>query len=94
MKWARCVCGGGGYVCVINIVNLVVDWPLLLHTLIDCDLFWSDDHWVCRHMSHDFDLRLTFDLDIGVNARNIVNPAVDWPPLLHTLIERDYSWSG
>ncbi len=25
---------------------------------------------------------------------NIVNPAVDWPPLLHTLTDCDKSWSG
>ncbi len=25
-------------------------------------------------MSHDFDLRVIFDLDIGVNAKNIVKP--------------------
>ena len=25
---------------------------------------------------------------------NIVNPAVDWPPLLHTFTDCYYSWSG
>ncbi len=35
----------------------------------------QDDHWVCPHMSCDFDLYLifdfylTFDFDIGVNAK-------------------------
>ncbi len=47
--------GGGG-----------VDWPLLLHTSTDHD---QDDQWVCPHMSCDFDLYLTFDLDIGVNTK-------------------------
>ena len=35
----------------------------------------QDDHLVCPHMSHDFDLSLTFDLYIGVNAKNI-NPTI------------------
>ncbi len=29
----------------------------------------QDDHWTCPHMSHDFDLCLTFDLDVGVKAK-------------------------
>ena len=29
----------------------------------------QDDHWVCPRMSQDFDLHLTFDLDIGVKAK-------------------------
>ena len=54
----------------LNIVNPVRDWPLLLHTLTDHDYnLGQDDHWVCPHMSHDFDLHLTFDLDVGVNAK-------------------------
>ncbi len=56
MQWAR-MC-----VCVVNIVNPAVDWPLLLQTLTDRDL-------VRIHMSHDFDLHLTFDFDIGANAK-------------------------
>ena len=42
---------------VVNIVNPAVDWPPLVHTLTDL------------HMSHDFDLHLTFDLDILVNTK-------------------------
>ena len=29
----------------------------------------QNDHWVCPHMSHDCDLHLIFDLNIGVNAK-------------------------
>ncbi len=32
------------WMCVVNIVNLPVDWPPLLHTLTDRDL-GQDDHW-------------------------------------------------
>ena len=53
--------------------------------------FGQDDHSVCPHMSCDFDLYLTFDLDIVVNMINIVNPAVDWPPLLGIVTNRDLS---
>ena len=29
----------------------------------------QDDNWVCSHMLRDFDVCLTFDLDIGVNGK-------------------------
>ncbi len=63
-----CVCVGG-CACVVNIVNPAVDWPSLLHTLLIVTNLGQDDHWVCPRMSHDFDLHLTFDLDIGVSAK-------------------------
>ncbi len=28
----------------------------------------QDDHWMCPNISHDFDIRLTFDLDIVVTG--------------------------
>ena len=41
-----------------------------------CNIHWpivtnlgQDDYWVCQHMSRDFHLHLTFDLDIGVNEK-------------------------
>ena len=64
------VCGGFRCVCVVNIiVNPAVDWPPLLHTWPIMTYLGQDDHWVCPHMSCDFELRLTFDLDMGVNAK-------------------------
>ncbi len=74
MKWARVV------VCVVNIVNPAVDGPPLLNTFTDRTYLGQYDHWVCPHMSHDFDLPLIFDLDIGVNTKF----RVDCQPLLHT----------
>ncbi len=49
-----CVCV---QMCVvnINIVDSAVDWPPLLHTLTDVTYLGQDDHWVCPHMSCDFD---------------------------------------
>ena len=46
--------------CVVNILNPAVDWPPLQHTLTGHDYnLGQDDHWVCPHMLHDFDLYLT-----------------------------------
>ncbi len=56
------------WMCLVNFVNPAVDWPPLLHTLSIVTNHGQDDHWVCPHMSPDFDLRLTFDLDKGVNT--------------------------
>ena len=48
--------------CVVNIVNATC-----------IDQSWlklgQDDHWMYPHTPCDFDLCLTFDLDIGVNAK-------------------------
>ncbi len=39
-----------------------IHWPIMTNLA-------QDYHWVCPHMSHDFNLCLTSDLDIGVNAK-------------------------
>ncbi len=39
-----------------------------IHWLIMSNL-GQDDHGVCPRMSRDFDLHLTFDLDIGINTK-------------------------
>ena len=38
-------------------------WPILTKLS-------GKDHWSCPNMSYDFDLRMTFDLDIGV--KNVI----------------------
>ncbi len=39
-----------------------IHWPIMTN-------LGQDDHWVCPHMSCDFDLHLTFDLNIGLNPK-------------------------
>ena len=43
--------------------NSVMTWPILTKP-------GGKDHWPCPNMSYDFDLRMTFDLDIGV--KNVI----------------------
>ena len=43
--------------------NSVMTWLILTK-------LGRKDHWPCPNMSYDFDLRMTFDLDIGV--KNVI----------------------
>ena len=43
--------------------NSVMTWQILTK-------LGGKDHWPCPNMSYDFDLRMTFDLDIGV--KNVI----------------------
>ncbi len=53
----------------LTLLNLqLIDHRCYIHWLIVTNL-GQDDHYMYRHMSHDFDLGLTFDLDIWVNAK-------------------------
>ncbi len=58
----------------------------------------QDDHLVCPHMSCNFDLRLTFDLDIGVNAKIFKKPfsrlatAATYIDLIVTNLGQDDRW--
>ena len=57
--------------------NSVMTWPILTK-------LGGKDHWPCPNMSYDFDLRMTFDLDIGV--KNVIFIKAYSSDKLHVMI--------